>query len=113
MTRSMPNYLRNQIVLVRFPFSDLSNTKIRPAVVANPPHVSRDLFPVSLTTKTSGLLAGEFLHSDWAAAGLHVETALTRGIFTIDERLVLKPIGSVSKVDSEELDKSLRIWLGI
>ncbi|MGK7895640.1 MAG: MazF family transcriptional regulator, partial [Xenococcus sp. (in: cyanobacteria)] len=30
----MPNYLKNDIILVRYPFSDLSNFKVRPAIVA-------------------------------------------------------------------------------
>jgi hypothetical protein len=31
----MPNFLKNEIVLVRYPFSDLTNSKVRPAVVVN------------------------------------------------------------------------------
>ncbi|MFN0279715.1 MAG: type II toxin-antitoxin system PemK/MazF family toxin [Pyrinomonadaceae bacterium] len=109
----MPNYSRNEIVLVRFPFSDLTKSKIRPAVVANPTHASRDLFLVSLTTKTSGLMAGEFVLSDWASAGLNVETAVKRGIFTIREDLILRSIGSLTQIDVEELARSLRFWLGM
>lgn len=110
---SMPNYSRNEVVLVRFPFSDLSNSKVRPAVVVNPSHSSRDLLLVSLTTRTSGLLTGEFVLSQWAAAGLNVETAVKRGVFTIDERLVLKSIGRLAMIDGEELDRSLRFWFGL
>lgn len=83
----MPNYSRNDIVLVRFPFSDLTNLKIRPAVVINGPHPSSDLLLVSLTSKLTNFLPGEFALSDWKSAGLNVPSSVKRGIFTIQEKL--------------------------
>ncbi len=109
----MPNYSRNEIVLVRFPFSDLTNAKVRPAVVVSSAHASHDLFLVPLTSKTSSLLAGEFVLSDWKDAGLFVETAAKRGIFTIHEQLVSKALGALSNDDVDELERSLRFWFGL
>lgn len=60
----MPNYSKPEIVLVRYPFSDLTNLKVRPAVVVNAAHSSQDLFVVALTGKTGDLLAGEFILTD-------------------------------------------------
>ncbi len=31
----MPNYSKNSVILVRYPFSDLSAIKVRPAVIVN------------------------------------------------------------------------------
>ena len=107
----MPSYSRNEIVLVRFPFSNLSSAKIRPAVVVNGPHLSEDLFLVPLTSKTNRLLPGEFVLTDWTAAGLNVISAVKRGIFTIHESLVIKSIGTLTASDIAELDESLRNWL--
>jgi mRNA interferase MazF len=53
---SMPNYSKNVIILVRYPFSDLSNAKVRPAVIVNAPHSSQDIMIVPLTSKTGSLL---------------------------------------------------------
>jgi mRNA interferase MazF len=86
----MPNFSKPEIVLVRYPFSDLTSSKVRPAVVVNASHTSQDLFVVALTSKTSGLLTGEFVLADWKFAGLNVETAVKRGIFTIKQTLVKK-----------------------
>jgi mRNA interferase MazF len=47
----MPNSSKNDIILVRYPFSDLSGTKVRPAVVVSAPHASQDIFIVPLTAK--------------------------------------------------------------
>jgi mRNA interferase MazF len=66
----MPNYSKNTVILVSYPFSDLSNVKVRPAIVVSSPHVSQDILIVPLTSKINSLLAGEFALSAWSAAGL-------------------------------------------
>jgi len=66
----MPSYSKRDIILVRYPFSDLSSAKVRPAIVVNASHPSRDLLITPLTSKTGSLLAGEFILSEWSAAGL-------------------------------------------
>jgi mRNA interferase MazF len=109
----MPSYSKNEVVLVRYPFSDLTSTKVRPAVVVNAPHTSQDVLIVPLTSKTTGLLAGEFILTDWKGAGLNVETAAKRGIFTIQEKLVLKRVGRLVTKDAEQLAVSLREWLDL
>ncbi|MGI8495222.1 MAG: type II toxin-antitoxin system PemK/MazF family toxin [Pyrinomonadaceae bacterium] len=109
----MPNYLKNEIVLVRYPFSDLTNSKVRPAVVVNSAHVSKDLFIVALTSKTQSLMAGEFVLSEWQSVGLNIATAVKRGVFTIHEKLVLKTVGKLAATDAQNLDKSLREWFDL
>ena len=109
----MPNYSKNIVILVRYPFSDLSNAKVRPAVIVNAPHSSQDILIVPLTSKTGSLLDGEFVLSDWAAAGLNVVTAVKRGIYTVNRSLVIKNVGKLGDVDIEKLEQSLRTWLGL
>ena len=109
----MPSYSRHEVVLVRYLFSDLTSAKVRPAVVSNAPHSSQDLVVVALTSKTSSLLAGEFVLTEWRAAGLNVETAVKRGIYTIKGTLVRKRVGRLNDTDADELENSLRTWLGL
>jgi len=109
----MPNYSKNIVILVRYPFSDLSNAKVRPAVIVNTPHSSQDILIVPLTSKTGSLLDGEFVLDDWMAAGLNVVTAVKRGIYTVNRSLVIKTVGKLADVDIERLEQSLRIWLGL
>jgi len=108
----MPNYSLNDVLLVRYPFSDLSAAKVRPAVVVNAPHPSQDSLIVPLTSRLSALLPGEFALKDWEKAGLNVPTAVKRGIYTIHPSLIVKFIGQLSAQDSRSLEKSLREWLG-
>ena len=109
----MPNSSKNDIILVRYPFSDLSAAKVRPAVVVSAPHVSQDIFIVPLTSKTVSLIAGEFSLLDWTEARLNVPTAVKRGLYTIHEDLVVKAIGRLSRRDADQLQDSLREWLGL
>ena len=86
----MPNYSKNDILLVRYQFTDLSGTKVRPAVVVHAPHPSQDSFVVPLTSRLTALQAGEFALADWEKAGLNVPTAVKRGIYTIHPSLIVK-----------------------
>lgn len=70
----MPSYSKHDIILIHYPFSDLSSSKVRPAVVVSAPHNSQDTLVTPLTSKTGALLAGEFVLSEWAAAGLNAVT---------------------------------------
>ncbi|WP_313654565.1 type II toxin-antitoxin system PemK/MazF family toxin [Planktothrix agardhii] len=109
----MPSYSKNDIILVRYPFSDLSSSKVRPAVMVSAPHPSQDILIVPLTSRTESLLDGEFLLSDWSVAGLNVATAVKRGLYTVHESLIIKVIGKLSNVDADYLQQSLRGWLGL
>ena len=109
----MPSYSKNDIILVRYPFSDLSSSKVRPAVVVSVPHISQDIFIIALTSKTEVLVEGEFVLSQWASVGLNVATAVKRGLYTVHLNLVIKVIGKLANADAEKLEHSLRIWLGL
>jgi len=99
-------------ILVRYPFSDLSNAKIRPAIIISIPHPSQDIFITPLTSRTQNLLPGEFILQEWQQAKLNVLTAVKRGIYTLEKSLIIKKIGILAPVDIENLDVSLRYWLG-
>jgi mRNA interferase MazF len=102
----MPSYSKHDIILVRYPFSDLSSSKVRPAVVINAPHPSQDILITPLTSKMGSL-------SEWSAAGLNVATAVKRGVYTVHQSLVIKVIGKLADVDAERLEQSLQGWLGL
>ena len=109
----MPAYSKNEVVLVRYPFSNLSGSKVRPAAVVNAPHSSQDIFVVPLTSRLSPMLQGEFALADWNKAGLNVPSAIKRGLYTIHQTLVVKSVGRLSAADSIALENSLRGWLGL
>lgn len=61
----MPSYSKGDVVLVIFPFSDRSGSKVRPVIVVSTPHASQDIFVLALTSKTGRLLTGEFVLVEW------------------------------------------------
>jgi len=95
----MPSYSKNEIVLIRYPFSDLSDSKVRPAVVVSEPHPSQDVFVIALTSRIERLLPGEFVLVGWALAGLNVPTAVKRGLFTAHHSLIVKVVGSLNEIE--------------
>jgi mRNA interferase MazF len=109
----MPSYSQNELILVRYPFSDLSSSKVRPAIIVNAPHISQDIFIVPLTSRAASLLPGEFLLADWAKAGLNIPSVVKRDIYTVHPTLVIKTIGTLTQTDSVALQESLRRWLGL
>jgi mRNA interferase MazF len=105
-------FLKGDVVLLPYPFTDLKTTKVRPAVVAASVtgHYS-DIFVIPLTSRSTTLNSGEFRLTDWRYAGLNVPSAVKRGCVLVDTGLVMKKVGSLSDSDRLALDSALRLWL--
>lgn len=104
----MPSFSKNEVVLVSYPFSDLSAAKVRPAVIVAAFDRCPDYFIVPLTSRINRLSAGEFALSDWQAAGLNVASAVKRGIYTVHLSLILRSVGRLSARDASEVKLFLR-----
>lgn len=109
----MSSYFKYEVILIKYPFTDLTVFKVRPAVIVNSDFISDDLFIVPLTSRTIKLQSGEFILSEWKEVGLNVQTAVKRGIFTIDVKLVIKKVAKLKARDIEKLENSLRFWLDL
>jgi len=109
----MPSFSRNDVVLVAYPFSDLSGVKVRPAFVVSGEHRSHDVCVVPLTSKTERMIEGEFRLADWQGAGLNLASVVKRGLYTIHESLVIKMVGRLGTDDANRIDASLRQWLDL
>jgi mRNA interferase MazF len=91
------NYSRGEIVLVPFPFTDLSGTKQRPALVISPDSLNStrdDLLLAGITSQVPvSVLSDEFIipNRDLPACGLPKPSIvrLTK-VFSLHRRLVIK-----------------------
>lgn len=101
---------RNDIVLLPIPFTDLSSSKVRPAIVVGHGSWTGDLFVVPVTSQLSN---ADLLLNDWQAAGLNVPSGIKGQICTVEDRLVRKVVGNISHLDREALDTQLRHWFGL
>ncbi len=113
----MTTYKRGDIILVPFPFSDQTITKKRPAVIISSDNynkLSADVIIMAITSRTEQVFAiGESLIKDWQKAGLLKPSSIKPAISTIEQRLILKKLGSLSPNDLVSLDQSLRKLLNL
>lgn len=95
------------VVLVPFPFTDQSGTKKRPAVVLSSSSYNasrRDIVIMAITSQVRTPLAfGEAMVADWQAAGLIKQSVLKPVFTTIEQHLVIRPMGRLSVADAKAL----------
>ncbi len=110
-------FQRGDVVLVPLPFSDLSTTKVRPAVVVSSDlyHATEpDLLMAALTSRVATATGPcDYLLNDWRAAGLRYPSALKPVLFTLDPARVLHRIGALTPADLAQVDQRLRRALAL
>ena len=107
------------VVLLSFPFTDLTATKVRPAVVVSPDtynQSSQDVVVILITRNTSRRgeydLLLEESHSEFLQTGLRYNSAIRIDkIFTLNKRLVVRALGRFGRQLEREVEKQLRIFL--
>jgi len=110
-------FQRGDVVLVPFPFSDLSVAKVRPAVVVSSKlyHSSEpDLLLMAITSQVAEA-KGPFDYPlrDWRAAGLRFPSALKPVLSTLDPARVVHRVGVLSAADLAQVDERLRRALAL
>ena len=99
----MAEFVKGDIVVVPFPFSDLSSSKKRPAMVLSCLN-GDDLILIQITSKTSkdpyAILLEE---SDFASGSLHQPSHVRPNrLFTADRKIILYTAG---KLKSDKLNE--------
>jgi len=102
------SFSRNEVVLLPIPFTDLTSRKVRPAVVIGHSSHAGDLFVVPISSQLPNV---DLILQDWRAAGLNVRCGIKSQIATIEGRLVIRSVGTLSAADSASLEAKLRAWL--
>gem|GEM_PF-293248 len=95
-----------QVVLVPFPFSDLSRTKMRPAVVLA--EVGRDDWILCQVTSNpyGDERAVTLAEKDFQSGSLRVSSYARPGkLFTANSSLVAETVGSLKKSGSQKVDR--------
>jgi mRNA interferase MazF len=104
------------IVLVPFPFTDQSASKRRPAVVISNPAYNMARPDVVVMAITSQLRAnpalGEVWVSQWQPAGLLKPSSVKPVFATIEQRLVMRQLGTLQSIDQVALRKAITESIG-
>lgn len=112
----MTTYKFGDVVLVPFPFTDQTATKKRPAVVVSSDayhsdHINLILMGIS-SQLSSPLRAGEVIIKEWKKAGLINPSAVKPVLTTIEKRLVIHKLGTLSQADRRAVEQALKTILG-
>lgn len=104
---------KGDIVLVQFPFSDLSQTKLRPALILA---VNTSIDEITLcfisSQNVNTIRANEFAilksDKDFVGTGLKTDSKIrvTR-IITLERKLILRKIGKLGKTQTIKLNQML------
>lgn len=113
MTSSLSKY---DVVVVKFPFSDIAALKARPAAIISNKFYNNNsrnsLLVVGISSKIKSKLDFEKNIEHWQKAGLLKPSIFKSAIATIDKNIVLKQLGSLSEKDIEALEDLLALMLG-
>ncbi len=113
---------RGSIVLVRYPFTDLSSIKVRPAVVVMPDQLMRKLDDFLCLFISSSmhaeLLTTDFVlepnHPSFPKTGLKYRSVFrTHKLALLHKSLVLRVLGEMDRDLMNEIEQRLRIALGL
>ncbi len=105
------------VVLVPFPFAELTAARARPALVVNSAHffhAEGKIIVVAITSNvrahrgpTNSHLAG------WREAGLLKPSVITSWLATLSPELILMRIGALSRVQLQAVASRIRAALGL
>ena len=97
------------VVVVPFPFADSRTVKRRPALIISSPEFNRAHQQSILTMITSAMSEwpSDVVIQGWREAGLKVPCKVRFKLFTLDDALILRKLGSLMKRDGEAVKKAL------
>jgi len=104
------------IVVVKFPFTNQTAFKQRPAVVVSS-HDYNSMKPDAILMAITSQLHrqgafGEALIADWQAAQLAKPSAIKPVIFTVQQSLIIRHLGKLQSRDTSTLRAILQAILG-
>lgn len=99
----MAKFIKGDVVVLPFPFTDLSLSKKRPAVILSNLK-GNDYIMLQITSKNvKDSYAIPLLQSDFQSGSLQQDSNVRPNkIFTLDEKLILYKVGHLNKAKSNE-----------
>jgi mRNA interferase MazF len=111
---------RGDIILITIPFSDLTSSKVRPALVVSPEDQSEnDLVVALITTNIHRSLRPSDLairtgDKNFVATGLRSDSVFRMAkLFNLDKALAQRKLGNAPPELMKKLEKKLKMALGI
>jgi len=104
------NYKKSDIILVPFPFTDLTSTKRRPALIISPDeyNTGADVVIAFVTSKMDlKYRTGDYKIEKWGKSNLPKPSMIRMKFATIDKSIIIKKLGKLQNTDSKLFNKLL------
>ena len=97
------------VVVVPFPFTDRRTVKRRPALIVSSAtfNQAHEQSILTMITSASRDWPSDVVIQGWREAGLNVPCKVRFKLFTLDDNLIVRKLGSLSKRDGEAVREAL------
>lgn len=107
-------YKKGTVILVPFPFTDLSGNKVRPAVIISKGKIGSNVVVVFITSQTKSKEKHLVKIDPTPSSGLKVISQIVCAkIATLDSKIVLGELGILSDIEIKKVESELRLVLGL
>lgn len=114
-----PTFARGDVVLTHFPFTDLSGSAVRPALVVSHGLIGQDLVLAGISSVVRGVHSPtdcplDSSHPEFAQTGLRVTSVFRmHKLAAVEQSVIVRRLGHVSPQMQAALDALLRSVLGL
>ncbi len=97
------------VVVIPFPFTDRRATRRRPALIVSSENFNRahEQSILAMITSAGSDWPSDVAIQDWREAGLNVSCKVRFKRFTLDDTLIVRKLGALSKRDAEVVKNAL------
>ncbi len=101
--------IQGEIILIEFPYSDLRQRKVRPAVIlSNSKYLGNDILVCGISSKTNSNLDIRIKKSDFIEGGLVFLSFIKNGkLVYVEKKLIIKRLGILKKEIIEKVVENL------
>lgn len=116
---TLPPLSRGDIVLTRFPFTDLTGASLRPALVISPGELGQDVVLAAISSVLRGSLVStdctvETNHPEFTQTGLRITSVFrTHKLATVERSIIVRRLGRIGPQLQAEVDRLLGIVVGL
>ena len=111
--------VRGDVVLTKFPFTDLKGSSLRPAVIVSSGNIAQDVVLVAISSVVRNSASTydvtiEETHTEFEQTGLHVTSVLRpHKLAAVEIDVVVRRLGYLGPELKTELANKLRAVLGL
>lgn len=116
---TLPILARGDVVLTRFPFTDLTGIALRPAVVVSQSQLGQDIVLAAISSVVRGAIPPtdylvETTHPEFTLTGLHVTSVIRmHKLAAVERSVIVRHLGRLGPQLQAEVDRLLRVVLGL